>query len=348
MLDRQAIEKLRQDLGFKDRDIFEKTVYAVNLLPPLLDVYPGLIFKGGTSLLLHQYPPIRLSIDIDILLPASVKGSLFEKLTAVAKASGIFKSVEEDVRAGHIPVPKAHFKFYYDSHFSKRDQYVLLDVVFTESPYPRMIKKPLKGHPLVLQDTDTVVTIPTVEGLFGDKLTVISPKTIGLNLTTGRDMEFLKQIIDLGALFSMISSVDEVRAAFENTIGQENGFRGSSFTRDQVVSDIFDVALKYSQWMVKGGDGSFEEIACINRGLERLGNHLVAGADQRAVKEIFGKIAHILRLLQDKKTAEIVKDIDALPLEDVRFEEKYQILERLRKPNRQAYGYWALAVGTSG
>lgn len=346
MFDKQTIEKLRQELGFKDRGIFEKTVYAVNLLPPLLAVYPDLIFKGGTSLLLHQYPPIRLSIDIDILLPATERASLSEKLTAVAKASGIFKSVEEDVRGGHIP--KAHFKFYYDSHFSKLDQYVLLDIVFAESPYPRMIKKPLKGHPLILQDTDAVVTIPTVEGLFGDKLTVISPKTIGLKLTAGRDMEFLKQITDLGALFSMISSVEEVGKAFENTIGQENGFRESIFTRDEVVSDILDVALKYSQWMVKGGDSSFEEITSINRGLERLGNHLVAGADQRAVKVTFGKIAHVLRLLQDEKRGVIVKDVDALPLEEARFEEKYKILEGLRKHNRLAYSYWALAVRTSG
>ena len=142
MFDKQTIEKLRQDLSFKDSGIFEKTVYALNLLPPLLAVYPGLVFKGGTSLLLHQYPPVRLSIDIDILLPASERSLLFEKLTAMAKSSGIFNSVEEDVRGGHIP--KAHFKFYYDSHFSKLKQYVLLDVVFSEGSYPIQCT-PLQG-----------------------------------------------------------------------------------------------------------------------------------------------------------------------------------------------------------
>jgi len=83
VFEKQIIEKLRQDLCFKDPGIFEKAVYALNLLPPLLEAYPSLIFKGGTSILLHQYPPVRLSIDIDILLPEKEKASLNEQLAAV-------------------------------------------------------------------------------------------------------------------------------------------------------------------------------------------------------------------------------------------------------------------------
>lgn len=47
MLDKQRIEELRHNLGFKDPGIFEKTVYALNLLPFLIEAYPDLIFKGG-------------------------------------------------------------------------------------------------------------------------------------------------------------------------------------------------------------------------------------------------------------------------------------------------------------
>ena len=36
----------------------------------------------------------------DILLPTSERSLLFEKLTVMAKSSGIFNSVEEDVRVG--------------------------------------------------------------------------------------------------------------------------------------------------------------------------------------------------------------------------------------------------------
>lgn len=343
MFNKQIIEKLRQDLGFKDPGIFEKAVYALNLLPPLLEVYPSLIFKGGTSILLHQYPPVRLSIDIDILLPEKEKASLNEQLAAVAKSSGVFKSVEEDMRGSHIP--KAHFKFFYDSHFSKIEQNVLLDVVFCENPYPKMMKKPLKGQTLILQDTDAVVTIPTAEGLLGDKLTAISPKTLGLRLTEGRDMEFLKQIIDLGSLFKLASSIDEIKKAFRNAVEQENGFRESRFTCEDVIDDILDVAWKYSQWMVKGADNSFKEINSINRGLERISNHLVGGVDSAALKVIFGKIAYILRMLRDEKSDEIIKDIDPLLVRDIRLEEKYKILEKLKVIRPEAYFYWVLAAG---
>jgi hypothetical protein len=261
----------------------------------------------------------------------------------IAKASGFFKSVEEDVRESHIP--KAHFKFFYDSHFSKREQNILLDVVFCESPYPKMVKKPLKGNALILKDTNAVVTIPTAEGLFGDKLTAMAPKTLGLRLTDGRDMEFVKQIIDLGGLFELVSSVGEIKKSFENTAEQENGFRRTHFTLDEVIEDILDVAWKYSQWMVKGGDSSFKEIGSMNRGLERLRNHLVDNVDSRELKLIFGKIAYILKLINEPKPEKILKTADLSLAKELRFEGKFKILEGLRKMQPEAYSYWALAVG---
>lgn len=348
MLDKQRIEELRQKLGFKDPGIFEKTVHALNLLPFLLEDYPDLIFKGGTSILLHQYPTARLSIDIDILLPAKEKGSINERLVSVAKKSGIFKSVEEDVRKSKIEIPKAHFKFFYDSHFSKIPQNILLDIVFSDNPYPKLVKKPLNKQPLILRDTIAVVDIPTAEGLFGDKLTAGAPKTLGLKLTEGRDMEFLKQIIDLGTLFKLVSSVGEIKKAFESAIYQENIFRGSQFTREDVINDIIDVAWKYSQWLVKGADNSFEEISRINRGLDRLGNHIVGTLDSAALKMFFGQIVYILRLLQSKEPGEIVKNIDMPLVQNMRFSDKHKTLERLKTINSEAYFYWILGVGERG
>ena len=343
VIDKQLIEKKRKELQFRDPGIFEKAVYALNLLPFLLEFYPKLIFKGGTSLLLHQYPPVRLSIDVDILLPEKAKISLNEKLVAVVKRSGIFKSVEEDVRGGRIPM--AHFKFFYDSHFSRIKQNVLLDVVFCENPYPKMVKKSLKEQELIVHDTDAMVAIPTVEGLFADKLIAISSKTLGLKLTEGRDMEFLKQIIDLDSLFNLVSSMDEIKKAFDAVAEQENVFRESRFTNEDVMADILDVAWKYSQWMLRGANSSFKEIVSINRGLVRLSNHLVRGVDSAALKVAFGKIAYILRMLRDKQVGEIIKDVDELLVQDKRFEQRYKILDGLKKSNYPAYFYWVLGVG---
>ena len=345
MLDKQSIEKLRQNLGFKDPGIFEKTVYALNLLPPLLGAYPDLIFKGGTSILLHQYPPTRLSIDIDILLPENKRKSINEQLVVVAERSGIFKSVEENVRKSKTEIPKVHFKFFYDSYFSKIEQSILLDIVFSDNPYPRLVKKPLTGQPMILKETDAVVAIPTVEGLFGDKLTAGAPKTLGLKLSEGRDMEFLKQIIDLGTLFNLVASIDEIKKAFEKAIYQENVFRGTKFTDKNVIDDILDVGWKYSQWLVKGADNSFEEINLINRGLGRIGNHLVGSVDAASLKAMFGKIAYIMRLIKNGEKGAIIKNADISLLGNIRLNDKYAILERLKGINSEAYFYWAMGVG---
>lgn len=88
------MESLRKELGFKDPGIFEKSVYAFNLLSELLRIYPGLIFKGGTAILLHIFPPARLSIDIDILLPVKEQAGLKEALGKLVSASKWFDTVE--------------------------------------------------------------------------------------------------------------------------------------------------------------------------------------------------------------------------------------------------------------
>jgi len=139
--DLKRLESLRKELQFSDRGIFEKTVYAFSLLGELLRVYPGLIFKGGTSILLHIFPPARLSIDIDILLPVKEQAGLKDVLGRLTSASEWFEAVEEDTRQGKIP--KAHYKFQFASQFLKETQYVLLDVVFTEHPYKKIVEKDL-------------------------------------------------------------------------------------------------------------------------------------------------------------------------------------------------------------
>ena len=180
VLDRNRLENLRKELQFKDAGIFEKSVYAFILLGELLRVYPEVIFKGGTSLLLHIFPPERLSIDIDILLPPEAEEGLENNLVKMVAQSNWFDSVEEDKRQRRIP--KAHYKFFFNSQFSQISQYVLLDVVFSDSPYKQLVKKDITSHSMNFSEGGGIVKIPTPEGMTGDKLTAISPKTIGVIL----------------------------------------------------------------------------------------------------------------------------------------------------------------------
>lgn len=121
VIDQDRMKSLMKELGFKDPGIFEKSVYAFNLLSEVVRLYPSLVFKGGTSILLHISPPARLSIDIDILLPVSERAGLLARLEQLARDSEWFGEVEEDVRKGK-DIPKAHFKFPFTSQFSKIQQ----------------------------------------------------------------------------------------------------------------------------------------------------------------------------------------------------------------------------------
>jgi len=342
MFDKNQIESLRKELKIRDPGIFEKTVRAFNLLDGLLKVYPGLIFKGGTSILLYQFPPVRLSIDIDILLPEKDRESLLVNLQAIAEASG-FKAVKEDERQSKIP--KAHYKFRYDPFFGPREDSILLDVVFCEHPYHKVVEKSLNGYPLIWSDTNVIVKIPTIDGLVGDKMTAISPKTLGLRLTEGRDMEYLKQIIDLGALFGMAEDLDDIRDTFSKTCAMENDFRKAKYSQEEIFDDILEVSFQYSQWLLKGADNSFKEIESINKGLERLSNHLVIPIRPDHLKVAFAKIAYMIRLMRDTNASKIMKDVNLSVIDGVRFDGRFKILEGLKKMNTPAYFYWALAVG---
>lgn len=130
MFDKETLKNLRKELKFNDPGIFEKTIYAFNLVRDLVKFYPKMIFKGGTSLLLHQFPPFRFSIDLDILLSEKDKKSIEENLGILVQESSAFESVEEDTRESKVP--KVHYKFYYDSQFGRKKQYILLDIVFCE------------------------------------------------------------------------------------------------------------------------------------------------------------------------------------------------------------------------
>lgn len=214
VLDKGLIEKLRKELKFQDPGIFEKTVCAFGLLDGLVKVYSDLVFKGGTSIFLHIFPPVRFSIDIDILLQEQDKKDIENNLKIVVSESGIFDEVKEDKREKNIP--KAHYKFYYNSYYPRNKQYILLDIVFCNSPYHKLIKKNLANCPLAL-NASTTVKVPTIEGLFGDKLTAISPKTIGIQLNAQREMEFVKQVIDLGFLFEHLNNIDDIHKTFQAT-----------------------------------------------------------------------------------------------------------------------------------
>ena len=343
LVDRVNLVNKMRGVKFKDPIIFEKATYALILLSEFVKFYPDLIFKGGTALLLHKFPPIRFSIDIDVILRNTEKNSVPKSLNKLVADSQFFKKVEPDIRKSDIP--KEHYKFYYNSRFTDREEYVLSDIIFCANPYYKLTEKNLNEVPLLSADDVVKVKIPTPEGLFGDKMTAISPRTIGIPLNEEREMEFVKQVIDLGLLFELINDLEDINSTIESTSKIENKFRKTHYSQDEILDSVLGISFKYSQYLLKGSNNTFSEIEFLNRGLRKVSNHLVGRYSQNDLKFSFSKIAYICNVLKKKNESEIIKDINLKMVEGKKFKDDYKILKSLKKTNPQAYFYWVLAYG---
>ena len=129
----------------------EAMIYALYLLENLKITDLEFIFKGGTSLLLLLDQPKRFSIDIDIILKPSVTKEILESHLSKISTSSAFTGMELDKRRSYQEgLPKAHYKFFYDSNVGTKDREgnvisnpqreILLDIVFEENPYPETVE----------------------------------------------------------------------------------------------------------------------------------------------------------------------------------------------------------------
>ncbi|MGE3062728.1 MAG: nucleotidyl transferase AbiEii/AbiGii toxin family protein [bacterium] len=330
--------------GFRDKELFEKTIKAVTLLSEVVRYFPEMIFKGGTSVLLRTGKLERLSIDIDIILDKKEESGLSEKLAMLSGKSKFFKSVEENRRQSLLD--KMHFKFYYDSEFGKKDQYVLLDAVFMNNPYYKLEKKDLEKCEIV-KGLKGFVNVPTAEGLYADKLVAISAKTLGIDYNNQKEMEYCKQLIDLGILFKEIEDVKDLRESFNRIVISENLFQKENFAIVDVKKDLENLAMNYCAYSLKSMSSISSDTKMINMGLKMLGNHLLNKYSVDEIKVIFSQVVYVLEMISDSKKKAIRKGYETSEIKNARLNDKYKILERLKRVNPDAYAYWYYAKGES-
>lgn len=121
------IDDRRRTLQVNDPGLLEKCIHAMHLLCCLSAANRfDFVFKGGTSMVLLLKTLRRLSIDIDIACTAE-RADLEPVLEAIGR-SRPFLRFEEDDRGSDRHPKRRHFKFFYNSIYSRREDYVLLDV----------------------------------------------------------------------------------------------------------------------------------------------------------------------------------------------------------------------------
>ena len=287
-----------QSASHRDPLLLERSVYAFGLLEAITRVGMPFIFKGGTCLMLLLERPMRLSTDIDIIVAPGTDLNTF-----IEEAGKIFPfvSVEEQVRKGKNNIEKRHFKFVYESPVMERSIYILLDVLFEDAKYKRLIAKPIKNELILTDGEDLTVQIPSVESILGDKLTAFAPHTTGILLNSNKDMEIIKQLYDVMTLIEVAEDFTEVRETYYSLVQDEIAYRGLDIGPGDALRDTYNAAVS----IASRGKVSKEDYVSYLQGLRDVRSHIYV--ENFSAEEASKRVPVVMYLL---KNVPFEKDID--------------------------------------
>ncbi|MEP6792835.1 MAG: nucleotidyl transferase AbiEii/AbiGii toxin family protein [Saprospiraceae bacterium] len=248
----------------KDPNLMESMIYALYLLEQLKLSGLDFIFKGGTSLILLMEEPKRFSIDIDIIISPKIHRTELEAYLSKVTETSAFTRVELDERRSYNgTIPKAHYKFIFPSNFANKNQEgnvisnpekeILLDVLFTENPYPKLMDRALETEWLLQVGKPVNVTMPDINSIVGDKLTAFAPNTTGVPYNMNKEKEIMKQLFDVGWLFELLTDVTVLKKSFLESAKGEIAYRPERKINsvEQVLKDTIDTSL-----LIAKGDSS--------------------------------------------------------------------------------------------
>jgi hypothetical protein len=249
----------------------EKMIYAFTLLEQLALNDMPFVFKGGTSLALLMPELHRFSKDIDIQMdkrPNNIE-NIFDGIVV----NSPFNRWEHSQRESEFDVPKEHFKFYYTPSRPGRftQEPILLDILYGESSYPTHQKIGLSHTMLITEEPLIEITVPTIEGITGDKLTAFAPRTLGIPFGKNKSVEIIKQLFDLNQLLGYCRNWSEIEKSFRHTVKTVAVYYKKNVTPAEVVDDIIQTAF------ILGMKGKVQEDQFIEmkQGIDGLNNYLM-------------------------------------------------------------------------
>lgn len=338
------IEKVSKANRNADKILVEKAIRAFLLLEGLALSDIHFVFKGGTSLMLMTNPNRRLSVDIDIVIPGTI--DKFEQdLPVIADKQG-FLRMEPQERTATTTVPKHHYKFFYTPiHKTSQDEeYILLDVLFEQSPYCTVSKKEIVSNFIPAIEPHMSVDVPCAEDLLGDKLTAFAPNTTGIPyFKNGKSMsmEIIKQLYDIGCLFDLSNDMEIVRKTFERIAQKEIGYRSGTMVVADVLEDILQTSLCISTRSVMG-KGNFEEL---QNGIKRVKGFIFSESYHIENAIVSASKAAYLSALIATNATKIEKYANPLQVKDWTISDlAYNTLNKLKKTNTEAFFYWHKAI----
>lgn len=263
------IEKVSTEHPSLDKTLIEKTIRAFSLLESLVLSGCPFVFKGGTACMLHLGSSKRLSIDVDIICPPGTDISQYVK--AHSEEYG-FTDIRLIERQSPHSVPKSHAKCYYKvSYVTKNEEEaILLDVLFEDIHYNRVIQLPITSPFLKSEGEATMVSVPSAEDILGDKLTAFAPHTSGIRFFKNErncSLEIIKQMFDVAALMDVCNDFRLVHNTFRKFGETELAYRKLDGT---TTDDILKDAIQTAQCISLRGYENEEEFNLLQGGIKRI------------------------------------------------------------------------------
>ncbi|MBN1511660.1 MAG: nucleotidyl transferase AbiEii/AbiGii toxin family protein, partial [Phycisphaerae bacterium] len=256
-----------------------------------------------------------------------------------------FTPWNEDSRNPDRRPKRKHYRFPYTSlDPNNPEPFVLLDVVVEHVPHPFTEQKSV-AVPFVETDDPPLVTVPTLNGLVGDKLTAFAPETVGVRYRPDLSQQIIKQMFDVGELFVEATDLSQISQAHEASFKAENGFRHNRFTLNQALDDSLNTAFRISQlnlaheehWDGKKRGILLKGISAINATLVR---ETYTVEDARISASRAGLLAALLRHGRSGRLAPfrfVLERAGELP---PGLEGRYAVLNPLREIATEAFHNW--------
>ncbi|MCX6162865.1 MAG: nucleotidyl transferase AbiEii/AbiGii toxin family protein [Ignavibacteriae bacterium] len=274
---KEHIENLRNIEGKKTNPEFiERMIRAFALVDALKQEGLDFTFKGGTSIVLLKDKVKRFSIDVDIVINETE--SNLEQILENIKSNYGFLGYEKLEREPNFYIPKIHYKFLYKSDLRNINLPLLLDVLIEDTSYTETCSTDLRCKWLLTEEPYVKITMPTVNSLLGDKLTAFAPNTTGILYKSGKQLQIIKQLFDIGELYELSDNFSAVKDNFKNIVTKEISYRKKYFTEEDVLNDIINTSRFICEGAFQTKLHKNENYMELLDGIAKIDSHLIDGS----------------------------------------------------------------------
>ena len=220
---------------------------------------------------------------------------------------------------------------------------VLLDVLYEDNHYHKIEDKIL-SHPFIQTDgSATIIRVPSVADMLGDKLTAFAPNTCGVPYYKGTHnstINVAKQLHDVGRLFDAVEDIATTAETFKAiAVVELSSYRGKGEDLSIVYDDIRNTALALA---TRGKVDPNKDFELLKEGVDKLKSHIYIGRYtlDMAINDA-AKAAYLATAIQYgynkiEKYSGNVSDVMNMTISPIISKE----VTKIRRGNPAAYYYW--------